>query len=57
MKAHTVNLLLVSLQVLVDTKEVERQVVRLHALLDRSGLQPADWVIDNSSLELDVGAF
>ena len=29
----------------------------LHALLDRSGLNPGDWVINESSLDIDVRAF
>ena len=43
--------------VLVDSKEVEKLVVSLHALLDRSGLNPGDWVINESSLDIDVRAF
>ena len=31
--------------------------MRLHALLDRSGLHPGGWVVNASSLEIDVGAF
>ena len=42
-----------SLQALVDSMAVEKLVVSLHALLDRSGLNPGPWIISASSMDID----
>ena len=41
----------------MDSKVVEKLVVSLHALLDRSGLNPGPWIISASTLDIDISAF
>ena len=39
------------------SKVIEKLVVSLHAVLDRSGLNPGPWIINASSLDINISAF